>query len=436
MKTAKVLFLFSLVFLFLFCPFLQIGGVIFHAPYYLNASLTMVFLCLFLKNGVQLDWFHFCLVFLLGFIYFGFVSSFNSFVDMEILIDYFNSVLTLFAAYSIAFLFKKEFCAGKWVDFLYFSGVVHSIIMVVVFFSMDARDFIYDYVILSEMGKQFLDFMERSPGLTSAGGDGLSIAQAIFFLLGFYKFLFLRVGNSFWGYFLHSSCLLLLILSIFLSGRTGFLILGLGCLLIIVRQLFKGKNYFLLKSVIGKYLFLFCFFLILAGILVPSFMASDSRWFLMRSFEFLQNYIEFGQLRTDSTDVMQKMFFLPDSDDVLFWGDGNFSGQNRIGELDTDIGYVRLIFGAGMFGGGIMMFWLVILTSLLILNRARSNDLVFFVGVISLLVLFANFKVLHFASSRISFKVLALILSLMIFDKKGILGQEKSNNKINIGNIG
>jgi len=72
---------------------------------------------------------------------------------------------------------------------------------------------------------------------------------------------------------------------------------------------------------------------------------------LLFAFEGLITWIETGEWRTDSTDVLQNMWVVPETMKTWVIGDGYFMSPTKPGfYMGTDIGYLRFIFYCGLIG--------------------------------------------------------------------------------------
>jgi hypothetical protein len=69
------------------------------------------------------------------------------------------------------------------------------------------------------------------------------------------------------------------------------------------------------------------------------------------AFEGFINWLETGEWRTDSTDILQNMWVLPETDKTWIIGDGYFVDPARPGfYMQTDVGYLRFIYYCGLVG--------------------------------------------------------------------------------------
>ena len=82
-------------------------------------------------------------------------------------------------------------------------------------------------------------------------------------------------------------------------------------------------------------------------------------------FEGLINWIEMGEWRTDSTDVLQSMWVFPETLKTWIIGDGYFTDpSNSSGYyMATDVGYLRFIFYCGLIGLSVFSVFFVYLSA-------------------------------------------------------------------------
>jgi len=77
---------------------------------------------------------------------------------------------------------------------------------------------------------------------------------------------------------------------------------------------------------------------------------------LAQVFELYNYYIKTGSVGSQSTDVISKMNYMPDSITTLLVGDGQFFSDSGFYQ-DTDIGFSRMIYFGGFFG---LLFYLML----------------------------------------------------------------------------
>jgi hypothetical protein len=139
---------------------------------------------------------------------------------------------------------------------------------------------------------------------------------------------------------------LLFIAGIMLSGRVGFVGIGVGAIFYFLFT--KNPVAFLVRIV--RNLIIFSPFLLIIWFLIlsPSQRADFENNVFPYAFEFFYRFAETREIGTWSSDVTFKAFYFPLRDDTLLWGHGT---DNIYGLLDTytftDAGYMRSL----MFGG-------------------------------------------------------------------------------------
>ncbi|WP_445296782.1 hypothetical protein [Chitinimonas sp. PSY-7] len=137
---------------------------------------------------------------------------------------------------------------------------------------------------------------------------------------------------------------LLVALSGFLIARSSIVAVALSFLYFSV----KGSEIFS-KFILRLFVIILTAALVIAfAVDIHELINSDIiKW----GFEFLFAYFEEGEATTASTDHLLTMYILPNDYLTYFWGDGRFF--DPIGAeyyMNTDVGYIRLIFYVGIFG--------------------------------------------------------------------------------------
>ncbi|ANS84200.1 hypothetical protein VSVS12_00383 [Vibrio scophthalmi] len=254
----------------------------------------------------------------------------------------------------------------------------------------------------------------RSPGLTTAGGDGLSLIQAIFLIFGISAFLSDKEKHSIFSYALYIVSFVVLLLSIFLSGRTGFVIALYGIFVVFV---FRNVRWHKFNSkFIARNLYLLIFLVLFFVLSFFLFSQSEYIKLFSRVFEIVLNYVSSGDFSTSSSDDLGTMYFLPTQELILTFGDGNFGRFDQNLFIHSDVGYIRFIFGIGVFGTFIA-FVAFSLASLHGFISIKDYYVRFMVLFVSSSILIMNVKVLHFFGNALGVKVFFLVLFLSALSK-------------------
>lgn len=406
-----------LVFLFLFIPYVRVGGSVLHLPYFYLFLFAVIFFAIFFTKGVSREYLYVSMLVVASYLWVLWISLWNGMFDADMQLNYLNAFLAMFGAFGLSLLLVRRFDAGSalfLVKSIYFSGVAHAIIMIVAFFFAPAREVVYSFVVLGDTGQEFIENLYRAPGLTTGGGDSLSIIQATALVFGIYYLVTLRNRVSLLALLFHLTFLIFLVISVLLSARTGSVIVMLGLFLLGSMHFFlmlrDGKSSRTTLMKVGLLLGVFSFSL---PALYLWFMSSEYPRLAMRAFELYINWAEYGELKTSSTEQLKTMYFLPKSEMHLLFGNGNFGRDAALGIIPSDVGYVRVWFGGGILG--IMMFYMpIFLMVAYFAKRAMITKLFFPLIFISALLLLVNAKVYHLYGAHVGLKVLLLIVGILI----------------------
>jgi O-antigen ligase len=308
---------------------------------------------------------------------------------------------------------------------LFFVGTIHSTIMVTAFLSPDFRDMLYQYVALSEEGEAFVLFNLRSPGLTSGGGAALSVTQAAMLICGSFAALESRKQYGWFQVGLFTICVLLLLTSVLLSGRTGMVVLMLWIIInLMLSPVFLRRIKRNAMANLGK------FFVLASCMVVVLYFVDYSKYdkALSQAFEFYYNWEETGIPSTESSsEIISTMYFFPSNLMDLFFGTSNFGRGSRLPYLASDVGYVRFIFGIGLIGTILCFafYILIFLQAIRIRNTSKilSILLVYFVFT----VFVVNFKELFFVQIQ-GWTQMFFILTVAASDIRIATRQDKTVN--------
>ncbi|MGM0858919.1 MAG: hypothetical protein ACQEW0_17895 [Pseudomonadota bacterium] len=410
-------FYYLLVFLFLFMPYVNVLGVVLHLPYYYFFLFTCLFILVFSFRRISKEYFYTFMLFSVSYFWVLGISAWTGKFDLNMQINYLNAFLVIFGAYGLSIFIAKRYKAESGIFLIkaiYFSGVAHAVIMIITFFVSPVREALYSFVILGTKGQDFVDNMYRAPGLTTGGGDALSVLQAICLVLGLYYLISIRNKVSLLFVFGHLAFFSLLFVSILLSARTGLVVLFLGLFMLASRHyILLQRSGNLSRSTLKKLVFISIFFSFSIPILYFGLISSNYSRFAQRAFELYINLVEHGEIGTSSTDHLKTMYFMPSSSIQFLFGDGNFGRDVNLPVIPSDIGYVRVLFGGGIFG--VILFYMpLVLLSMNFAKKAKVVGLYFpLVFIVSTLFL-VNLKVYHLYGQDLGFKVLLLFVAILI----------------------
>lgn len=238
-----------------------------------------------------------------------------------------------------------EFTVIKWIVYV---AIFESIIVLLAFFSPTFHEFI---LILCGGTSQYADRLSvlssfRGIGWTFAQYSDFAVCQGISFLCMVVISLH-TLHSSFTQKSIIFISFILLIISGFLIGRTFQFILVIS---FIYYLWYIYKIYGLFKCF--KIIIFVTFTLSISIYLLLNILNNHtSNETLDWTFEFLKNFGESDKLRSDSTDELYQMWFLPQSDKTLLFGDGRYLIlDSNLTYSGSDVGFVNSIYYWGIFG--------------------------------------------------------------------------------------
>jgi len=244
---------------------------------------------------------------------------------------------------STYFILKSWFEEGvehtKIIELIFLAISLHALIMFFQFILPEFRNFIYQFTMAKYQLEHYQNF--RMAGLSGGGGAQLSYTQSFGFLIGLYLIKKRRFSPLFlWG------CNLIILISIFLSGRSGFVFVLFSLIAFSIYSLIYKD--FTLKSKLYLLGLLFGLFLVAFNSNIMDF--EFFKIAFERNFDTLIRYQSTGDVRDNTFNALAEMIILPEKVLHLFFGVASYLENNTYYDINTDIGYFRLIWGYGISG--------------------------------------------------------------------------------------
>lgn len=329
-------------------------------------------------------------------IYSGIVVIFHGATDIQIFLRSARTMINFIGGFSIIYLYVKiyrESFSFIVIKHIYLSITLHSLIILLMYLNSTIRNQIYNLAstmsIVNDTASISLGY--RIPGLTY-GLSQTSVVQMVGILL--LPYLLKKNNKSIWKifYFLSS---LFIIISIFLTGRTGllFLLILFPISLLLgnsIEKTFNPRrtlNKFLRIVIASTLLYISFSFLI-------NFLPEYFRLYTIeRAKEVTQFFTNSGD--TETTAALRNMYILPTDIGTFLFGSSNL-GRGNFNYINSDVGFVKLIFSSGIFGlllmVGVYLFSIKLAMKTYILDKKLS--------IITLMILLS--------SLMLNFKELAL----------------------------
>jgi len=301
-------------------------------------------------------------VLILFFVYFLWAflgATLDGFSDPSLVI---SAALLFFQSFIGAVVFVVAFFNLKYsfrdvILILQITVVVQACFVILYFVSWDFREWTFSNVPIGGNIDPTKNLF-RSRGLTHSGGATLALMQAIGLLFTAYLVTNVRYRRGQFFYLILSFGLIFI--SIFLTGRTGLLMLPAVFLFFFFVTMLKGrllKNIWFfvlivpLGGVIGILLLKVAYYQILGGF--STSWGSDG-------FDQLVSWVvsEFvsddGKIQSRTADILMDHWFFPMDSKTFFLGSPSTWNVNAI---PSDIGIVRLWHGVGLIG--MLMFYAI-----------------------------------------------------------------------------
>ncbi|NCO69853.1 MAG: hypothetical protein COW76_19680 [Shewanella sp. CG18_big_fil_WC_8_21_14_2_50_42_11] len=418
--------LFVIFFFWMFPPVLDFAGITLKTNYLFVFLLGLISVHLFFneykKSRYVKNIFNLLLV---GFLYVLFVSLssvifFDRF-DFAFVKDYIGGFLVIFSAFFIVKSYFKKYennAFDKIIFHLFIIGFVHSLIVILVFFSEAFKDFLYSFIWVTEKQERYLfgDVLNvRLSGLLDTGFSNLSTTHGMLFCLGFVWLYYLKKRLNIFLSMIFTGFLATIFLSNVFIGRSG-IILSLVFVFAFYIYVVLTQS---IQGYVGKsniYLLVY----LLAGLLMVLVFIDfeENKSNLEFAFEIFINFYETGSLTSSSTEtVLDTMMIFPNSGIGMLLGEMNFGrGEDSI---PSDLGMVYIMNGVGIIGLLVMfLFYLpIIYSSVHLLKDQALKYVAFFVIFIILLSIILNFKDLYFVGFAGFFKILVILIFVLYFMK-------------------
>lgn len=339
------------IFFFIFPPYISFFGLTVKTVYlFANIPAFIAFVRFVKKPDVLTK--YVCCSLLLGFVYLMVVASAGAFQDLSAVKGLIMGGIILFASKFYVDIYHhsygETFIRRLFYD-LYLAGVIHSVILILTFLSPSFKDFLYSFVLVSDKSWKYL-FSEvqgyRFQGIVPSGFSFLSTTHSLLAATGVWAFYIDKRKKSFFSSIAFVLGLFCLLLSLVLIGRTGFVIL---LLYMIVLLLWRNARFAMCFKSSGKSFKLSLSAIVILIVILSSVNFEKYIVNILFAFEIVFQYLQTGRMSSVSTDkLLENEFFLPPDMLSLIFGTSNFGrGDNYI---FSDVGYVLFIHGAGVIG--------------------------------------------------------------------------------------
>jgi hypothetical protein len=336
------------LFVFLYSPFFYVGGIVIKAPQVIAGVMAVVGLpflaASYLRNPTVRVFLNFKFIGFAVVLLLYMAHGANDSLGVQMYLLGFT-VLSASSCYTT--LYRRCYGASyqhTLLLHLYYVGVAHGLIMIASFLSPAVTEFLQAHFYHSE--KALVAWQVRVPGVLFEGFSILSLAQAMTAICG--MTLLFAASHSVVGQSRTKilSGLVIILISIMLSGRLGLIVFFVAILFLLMLNVGALQKKWFLGTAASV-------FIVVVGLIAGMFIyGAESEAFggnVGHSLELIYNIMEYGEFRSRASDeLLQNEYFLPTDLFSTIVGTGNFGRGDSY--VESDVGYVIFIFGAGIIG--------------------------------------------------------------------------------------
>ena len=346
---------------------------------------------------------------------------------LELLLKPVRILGILLGSYCLVALIDKynsQISIPRWI---FYAISVHALIMVLQLISVDFKDFIYGYLNSGSYRSTF-DYQFRMGGLTGgSGGAVLSVVQSAGVILSAFV---LREKQTKASKVFIYICTFLCFLSVVISGRSGLLSI---LIFYPITMLLLSDNAF--KTLMKFFLLLILFISIVASVItIIDFLNSGEAedggaifslaTSMSRTFDSILLMISTGNIEDSTISTLKNHIVFPSSFHTLIIGDPATMFEDQMNRsVDSDIGYIRNIWGFGILLS--VFYWstliLMQIKLLLVINHTNVKHAAFIVGM--LIILFHAKELFYYV--RMLFPVYCLLYFQALLERNSYVVNEK-----------
>lgn len=446
MKTTIINFIFPLLILILLLtPAINLPLPISfkYLDIYVNLLLaTVLFYRSIVKNKIETILLFFLLYFGVLIFYLAILELLFQIGDYTGFSLFLRSLSTIISAYVCALFlqnFYKENAFKQFGKIIFISSILQAVVIWLSFISASFRDYM-SVIFYRDFNSESLHLiMLRVPGFVPTGGDGLSMNHGLLCVVGFIAMISQCKNNRVVLFFFLIS--VVSAIACLFTGRTG-LYMSLFFIFFIISIYNKGNF-----SIIYLYRFFFILVSILSifVIFANTLGSYGNELYALYGYEhpvvrFLRGFMSLSNGETDSyndstvTALFGDHLTFPKSGFRLFFGNNSFVGNSK-DIIPSDIGYIKYIYGMGLFGIiyclGFFVFCFIIIRKLL--NKISipnfNNNSIYYLFIIILSYGFIGHFKINYLNSRI-FLFLFLTYFFILYNMKSIQKSKFLKSKV------
>lgn len=292
----------------------------------------------------------FMLFALFYFILFGAIHLFG---DLSVISQLLMGFLIFFSCYYYVGLYRNLY-KEKYIEYIFdhlnIVCFINAVIVILTFLFPWFKNFLYSFIGITATAHRYLFedvAVRRFQGIVPSGFSFLSTTHALLLISGMWVFFFRKRKQSGVRIFFFTVRQIVIFLSILLIGRTGIIIILFFSFFLIIYQFRQILNH---PVILKRTLILIVTMLALIIIGLSTINLSKYRKSLNFAFELFITLKEKHELDRSTSGIIKYHFIWPKKVSEIVVGSGNFGRTGRLPYINSDVGYVLFVTGAGIIG--------------------------------------------------------------------------------------
>ena len=325
-------------------------------------------------------------------------------------------IITLYAGFILVKYFHRLYgnkFSTKLFFLIFLSICIHALIMAYQLFNPEFKDWVYFYTATDEFRSSF-DYNFRMGGFSGgSGGAVLSVTQSI----GIILMPFILRNKKKWEKIIIIVGSVIIFYSILISGRSGIY----PVLLLFPFSVIYASGSINLLSVIRGFISIFIIIILFSLIFVLYdkyvVIKSPIYYALSRSLDTFLEFRSDGSFDDQTIEILKSQILLPSNLSTWIFGNGEHLVLTQYHRtLNSDIGFIRNLWGMGLFGAFIYIYPLLS-TSIIVFRKREKYRFAGLFLLISVVMIAYDFKE-NFLYVRMLWSIYSLVLFILYFDSK------------------
>lgn len=329
-------------------------------------------------------------------------------VDAQMFLRSLRSLVNYLGAAALVYAYYIKFGerAVRLITLHVFGALVaHAVLIACMFFSADLRLGVYG------IARTLDNVNQNAPMALGLRIPGLTYGLATTSVLQLMGFFLLPAIFAYWGdtrprVLLIAASIVPLALSLLLTGRTG---IALAAVMLPATWVLHRRTSLRAQRPQRRVSTLVVIVLAIAGFV---YFVAKSAEQLAYNLKTAQEVAElFVEGRSETTDSLREMYFLPSDAATLMWGSSNL-GRSELGNIASDVGFVLFVYASGIVGVALtlMPYLLALAVAVRCYTRRIVTPLALAMGMCFLAGILLHFKEVSLLT-RNHWSVLALLLA-------------------------